>query len=101
MLLERRAQRRHIAARTAFDHAPLRAVADRQQAVIVEEAQEELQGETEHVGQRHRPDRRPHRHYVVLDEALAVAALLEVVAEAGDGIDALLLQVVQRLAVET
>ena len=93
-------QRRHVAARAAGNDPPLRAIADRQQAVVLEEAHEELQGELQHVGQRHGPDRRAHRHDVVVDEALAVAALLQVLAERQVGGDALFGEVELGLAVE-
>ncbi|MNE55986.1 hypothetical protein D3C80_1508590 [compost metagenome] len=51
------AQRPDIAARTAFKHAPLWALVDRQQTVVTTEPHKEREGETEHVGARHRPDR--------------------------------------------
>ncbi|MNN21320.1 hypothetical protein D3C81_1346370 [compost metagenome] len=54
----------------------------------------------EHVGAGHRPDRRPHRHDIVVDEALPVALCLKVGAQGGVCIDSLVVQVGQRLAVE-
>ena len=44
-------QRRHVGTGAALDHSPLRAIGDRQQAVVSEEAHKELQRKTEHVGQ--------------------------------------------------
>ncbi|MNP17956.1 hypothetical protein D3C76_1104080 [compost metagenome] len=97
---ERSAQRRDIAARAAFDHPPLWALVDRQQAVVATETHEELKGEVKHVGAGHRPDRRPHRHDVVVDEALPIALCLKVGAQGGVGVDTLVVQVGQCLAVE-
>ena len=100
-LSKRSAQRRDIAARAAFDHPPLWALVDRQQAVVATEAHKELKREVEHVCARHRPDRRPHWHDVMIDEALPIAVRLKVVAQRGAGIDTLVVQVGQCLTVET
>ena len=100
-LSERPAQRCDIAARAAFDHPPLWTLVDRQQAVVAAEAHEELKREVEHVCARHRPDRRPHRHDVMIDEALPIVIRLKVGAQRGAGIDTLAVQVGQCLTVET
>jgi hypothetical protein len=68
--------------------------------VVLEEAHEELQRKIEHVGHGHRPDRRAHRHDVVQDETLAVAAGFEVIVQGGVGADPLFGQVAQGLFVE-
>ncbi len=100
-LAERGCQRFHITAGAALNHAPLRAVGDRQQAVILEKAHKELQREAEHVGQRHRPDRRAHGHDVMIDEALAITAGFQVFTQRGVRRDALVFQIIDRLAIET
>ena len=55
--------------------------------MIFEEPYEELQRETQHFRHRHRPDRRAHRHDVMQDETLAVAARLEIFVQGGVGGD--------------
>ncbi|MNI53151.1 hypothetical protein D3C76_1411880 [compost metagenome] len=49
-LAEGLAQRLHIAARATLDHSPLWPLADREQAMVTKEADEEVQREVQHVG---------------------------------------------------
>ncbi len=99
-LSKRRRQGFDIASGAAFYHAPLRAVGDGQQAVVLEEAHEELQRKPEHVRQRHGPDCRTHRHDVVVNEALAITTVFQIFAQRGVGRDTLVFQVVYRLTIE-
>ena len=93
-------QRFDIGAGAALDHIPLRPVVHRQQAVVAEETDEELQRKAQHVLERHGPDRRAHRHHVVVDEALPVAPDGQVFAKRHVRADPAIGQVVLGLAVE-
>ena len=74
---ERFHQALDVARRAAADGAPHRPVVHRQHAVVGQEADEEPRREVQHALRIGGPDGRAHRHEVVVDEAPAVAALLE------------------------
>ena len=71
----------HVDAPAALHGAPLRPVVDREQPVVVAEADERRQREVENVPRRRRPDRGGHRHEVAVPERPSVASRVEERAE--------------------
>jgi hypothetical protein len=78
---ERRAKLLHVFARAAFDGLPDGPVVDVEEAVFVEELDEETRRETEHRAFGGRPDRHAHRHDELFAEGSRITVPLEIFAE--------------------
>ena len=100
LLAVRRRQRWDVTVGAPLDHPPLRAILQVQQAVIAEEAHEELQRKGLHGGVIGRPDGRAHGNQIPLQELLAVAKAAQVVAQGGCPQRGVVGQVFFHLAVE-
>ncbi len=96
---ERRRELLDVARRAAVDGAPRRPVVDGEHAVVVQESHEESCREFHHRRRVGGPDRRPHRHDVVVHERAPVAAAREELAERK--LTAGLVEQARRLAVES
>ncbi|KPM83191.1 hypothetical protein AOR10_24570, partial [Vibrio alginolyticus] len=79
---------------------PLGPVVDRQQAVVAEEAHEELQREVAQVAQARRPDRRPHGQQVAALEGLAEGVALEPLTQRHGRVERAVVHGPYRLAIE-
>ena len=79
------AQRRHdaldIGPAAAAHRAPVQLRADREQAVIVEEAHEGLRRVVEHAAERRRPDAGGHRHQIAVAKGGAQPRIVDEVAD--------------------
>ncbi len=80
-MTERRDELVDIACRAAANRAPLRAIVHGQHAVVVEEAHQVTRGKLPQRSRARTPDRRAHRHHVVLDELPRVTLLGQVVGQ--------------------
>src|SRR5690606_6254602 len=75
------AESANILLAAASDGLPCRLVGDRQQAVVIEEAQESFGGELQHPARWCAPYRGAHGNEIPIDEGFADAELLEVIAQ--------------------
>ena len=88
-----------VAYRAPLHRLPLRVATHGQEAVIIEEVDDELRRELPKPLGRCRPDGRPHGNQIVIDELPAVAVPVQVLAQLQ--IVVLALQQFERLAVES
>src|SRR5579871_1760439 len=96
---KRHYQRLDVARRPALNDSPLRPAIDGQHAVVVQKSYEEAGGELPHAHPIGRPDRRSHRHDVMLDEPATVTFALQVFPQ-GNLALLFLIQETEGLAIE-